>query len=169
MPRSLREFGIQFIAYAMFFGVIFYLSSAPAYHYLKPDQAEVKLAFKHTSLREQECHKRTDEELQKLPPNMRRPQDCPRKRALIYIELLLDDRFLATRTFRPPGLSQDMAAHIYAKFTLPAGRHKLTVRMRDRVRADGGFDYVEEVMRDWIPGQGILIGFDESKDRFVIE
>ncbi|MBF0190274.1 MAG: hypothetical protein HQL99_03875 [Magnetococcales bacterium] len=167
MPRSFQEFGIQFIAYALFFVVIFFLSSAPAYHYLKPDQAEVKLAFKHTSQREQECHQRTSEELSKLPPNMRKPQDCPRKRAPIYIELLLDDHFLATRTFIPPGLSQDMASHIYAKFSLPAGRHKLTVRMRDRVRADG-FDYVEEAMRDWIPGQGIQIGFDESKDKFVI-
>ncbi|MBF0628453.1 MAG: hypothetical protein HQL91_09540 [Magnetococcales bacterium] len=167
MPRSIEQFLIQLTAYAMFFGVIFYLSTAPAYHYLKPGQAEVKLAFKHTSLREQECHQRSAEELQKLPPNMRRPQDCPRKRAPIYIELLLDDQYLATRTFIPPGLSQDMATHIFAKFTLPAGRHKLTVRMRDRVRPEG-FDYVEEVMRDWIPGQGILISFDESKDGFEI-
>lgn len=167
MPRSLTEFGIQFTAYALFFAVIYVLSSSPAYHYLQPDQAEVKLAFKHTSLREQECHKRSDEELRKLPPNMRRPQDCPRERAPIYLELLLDDQFLATRTFIPPGLSRDMATHIYAKFSLPAGRHKLTVRMRDRVRAEG-FDYVEEAVRDWIPGQGILIGFDESKDGFVI-
>ncbi|NGZ06810.1 MAG: hypothetical protein G8237_10685 [Magnetococcales bacterium] len=167
MPKSFAQFGIQLVAYAMFFVVIFYLSSAPAYHYLKPGEAEVKLAFKHTSQREQECHTRTQEELQKLPPNMRKAQDCPRKRALIYIELLLDDQYLATRTFTPPGLSQDMATHVYAKFRLPAGRHKLTVRMRDRLRADG-FDYVEETVRDWIPGQGILIGFDESRERFEI-
>ncbi|MBF0340567.1 MAG: hypothetical protein HQL95_06325 [Magnetococcales bacterium] len=166
MPRTLREFSTQFIAYALFFGVLYYLSTAPAYHYLLPDQAEVKLAFKHTSQREKECHERTPEELQKLPPNMRKPQDCPRQRAPIYIELLLDDKFLATRTFIPPGLSHDMSSFIYAKFSLPAGRHKLTVRMRDRLRADG-FDYIAEEMRDWIPGQGIQIGFDENKSGFV--
>ncbi|MEO5345598.1 MAG: hypothetical protein H7834_04350 [Magnetococcus sp. YQC-9] len=168
MPKSFSALLVQVIAYACFFGAIFVLSTSPAYEYLKPGQAEVKLAFKHTSQREHECHERTQEELQKLPPNMRKPKDCPRQRAPIYIELLLDDKFLATRTFVPPGVSNDMATYVYAKFALPAGEHKLTVRMRDRIRQDNGFDYVAEERRNWRAGQGIQIGFDESVDRFVV-
>ncbi len=169
MNSILKRTGIQIIAYALFFGVIYYLSTAPAYHYLLPGQAEVKLAFKHTSQREQKCHKRTQEELMKLPPNMRRLQDCPRKRALIYIELLLDDQFLATRTFRPQGLSQDMVTFIYAKYSLPAGRHKLTIRMRDRLHTDDGFDFIDETTREWIPGQSILISFKKVTERFTFD
>ncbi|GAB0057393.1 hypothetical protein SIID45300_01720 [Candidatus Magnetaquicoccaceae bacterium FCR-1] len=168
MPKTFSAFMVQFIAYACFFGVIFVLSTSPAYEYLKPGQAEVKLAFKHTSQREEPCQEITPEELQKLPPNMRKPKNCPRKRAPIYIELLLDDNFLATRTFIPPGVSQDMSTFVYAKFSLPAGEHKLTVRMRDSARTDNGFDFIEETRRDWRPGQGIRIEFDESVDRFVI-
>ncbi|MBF0427898.1 MAG: hypothetical protein HQL94_03180 [Magnetococcales bacterium] len=169
MPRSLKQFSIQFIAYAMFFGVIFHLSDSPAYHYLYPDQAEIKLAFKHTSQREQECHTRSPEELAKLPPNMRRPQDCPRNRAPIAIELLLDDRLLATKSFIPPGLSHDMATFVYAKFALPAGRHKLTMRMRDRVHTDTAFDYVAETVREWIPGQAVVIGFSENQEKIIFD
>ncbi|MEO5331906.1 MAG: hypothetical protein H7839_07760 [Magnetococcus sp. YQC-5] len=168
MGLSLQRISIQFTAYALFFGVIYFLSNSPTYHYLQPGQAEVKLAFKHTSQREQECHKRSQEELMKLPPNMRRAQDCPRNRAPIYIELLLDDQFLATKTFISPGLSRDMATFVYAKYSLPAGRHKLTVRMRDSIRPDG-FDFSDETVRDWIPGQSIVIGFQKVTEQFTFE
>lgn len=168
MNQPIKRIGIQVVAYLLFFGVIYFLSNSPAYYYLQPGQAEIKLAFKHTSQRVQECHKRTQEELMKLPPNMRRPQDCPRNRAPIYIELLLDDQFLATRTFVSPGLSHDMATFVYAKFALPAGRHKLTVRMRDSIRTEG-FDYADETTRDWVPGQAIVIGFKKVTEEFTFE
>ncbi|MBF0180539.1 MAG: hypothetical protein HQM03_11005 [Magnetococcales bacterium] len=164
----IRRATIQLTAYLVFFATIYYFSTSPAYHYLQPGQAEVKLAFKHTSQREQECHKRTQEEMMKLPPNMRRPQDCPRQRAPIYIELLLDDRFVATRSFPAPGLSHDMATFVYSKHSLPAGQHKLTVRMRDSIRKEG-FDYSGEAVRDWQPGQSIVIGFQKDSEQFTFE
>lgn len=156
---------IQVTAYLLFFVVIYYFSTAPAYHYLKPGQGEIKLAFKHTSQRQAACHKRTHEELMRLPPNMRRVEDCPRQRSVIYLELLLDDQVLANKTFIPPGLSRDMATFVYAKFALPAGRHRLTVRMRDSTRMEG-FDFTGEQTLDWIPGQSVLIGFDAAQGEF---
>ncbi|MEO5340025.1 MAG: hypothetical protein H7837_05815 [Magnetococcus sp. MYC-9] len=168
MMQTIQRVGIQLAASFLFFGAIYFLSTAPTYHYLQPGQAEVKLAFQHTAQRQQECHNRSQEELMKLPPNMRRAQDCPRQRAPIYLELLLDGRFLATKTFVTPGLSHDMATFVYAKYALPAGRHTLTVRMRDSMRKEG-FDFAGETVRNWEPGQSVVIGFRKETEQFTFE
>ncbi|MEO5378115.1 MAG: hypothetical protein H7832_10100 [Magnetococcus sp. DMHC-6] len=157
---------VQCLAYFFFFGVIYYLSTSPAYHYLQPGEAEIKLAFKHASQRQKACHQRTREEMMRLPPNMRRVQDCPRARAPIYIELLLDGAFLAHRSFVSPGLSHDMATFVYTKYSLPAGKHLLTVRMRDSMREEG-FDFLGEREVDLIPGQALVIGFAEEQGGFI--
>ena len=41
-------------------------------------QAMVSVSFSHAGQRIQECRILTQEELNKLPPNMRKPEDCPR-------------------------------------------------------------------------------------------
>jgi hypothetical protein len=55
----------------------------PTYKQIPDDVALVKLSMSHLGGRE--CRKRTPEELQKLPPNMRAPLDCPRGRSDIKL------------------------------------------------------------------------------------
>ncbi|MEO5371964.1 MAG: hypothetical protein H7833_18000 [Magnetococcus sp. DMHC-1] len=100
--KQVGAYLFQGIAYGLFCLVIYYFSTSPAYHYLPPGHAELRLAFKHTAELREPCRKRTPEELLKLPPNMRKPMSCSRARSPIHIELAMDGKFLAQSTFPPP-------------------------------------------------------------------
>lgn len=150
---------LQIAAYTFFCLIIFYLSTDPKYNYLNPDQAEIKLAFKHASKRVHDCVKRTSKELLKLPPNMRKANDCPRERALVKVIIKLDDQQIADKVFTPPGLHRDATVFAYDKIPLPVGKHKLAVFMIDSARTEG-HDYSKEELIDIKPGQALVVGFD---------
>ncbi len=166
MNNALRYL-MQAICYAAFCAVVFYFSTAPAYQYLDADKAEILMAFKHPTQRQAVCHQRTSEELKALPPNMRRPQDCPRERSPLIIDVSLDGTPVAHQAFVSPGIHKDGAVFVYAKLFIPAGEHRLLVAMRDSMRE--GYDYTLEQPLSFRPGQMLVIGFNENEDRFTLK
>jgi hypothetical protein len=118
------------------------LADWPLYHRIPPHSAVLKLSFTHGSNREAECRRRTPEELAKLPPNMRKPLECPRTRAPVYVELDVDGQTIYRASLPPSGLSGDGPSRVYKRFLLPAGAHTVAVRMRDRARSEG-FDHAK--------------------------
>ena len=78
----------QVILYGAFAAFIGYFATSPKYRQIPDDVALIKLSISH--LGDRECRKRTPEELQKLPPNMRAPMDCPRERSDINLEVDID-------------------------------------------------------------------------------
>jgi len=88
------------------FAAVAVFADWPRYRQIEAQSAIVKLSFTHGSNRKAECRKRTAEELAKLPPNMRNPLECPRKRGAVYVELDLDgalpkDKILANLNALP--------------------------------------------------------------------
>ena len=98
------------------------------------------LTFVHGADRKGECRRLTPEEIAKLPPNMRRVQDCPRGRRAIYVELDVDGRNVYQASLTPTGIAGDGPSRVYQRFMMPAGKYDIAVRMRDTARADG-FDH----------------------------
>jgi hypothetical protein len=86
----------QVILYGAFAAFIGYFATSPTYHQIPDDVALIKLSISH--LGDRECRKRTPEELEKMPPNMRAPMDCPRERSDIKLEVDLDGK----TSFQPP-------------------------------------------------------------------
>jgi hypothetical protein len=124
----------QFIAYALFALVVGYFATQPAYTHLDPDKALIKLSFSHAGAHREECRQLTQEELNRLPPNMRRPMDCPRERRPLLVELELDGEIL----YRPPrrglrlreiGRGHAGAAAEFC-YRLPAGIRRIPVSVR---------------------------------------
>ncbi|WP_130470878.1 hypothetical protein [Candidatus Magnetaquicoccus inordinatus] len=165
--NSAFRYLMQGLFYAAFCGVIFYLSTSPRYQYLDVDKAEIMVAFKHPTKRKELCHERTAEELQKLPPNMRRQQDCPRERSPLVIRFSLDGTMVQHKEFRAPGIHRDGATFVYAKFFIPAGEHRFKVEMRDSMQE--GYDYTMEQPITFRPGQMLVVGFDENVDKFTLK
>ncbi|MBF0107992.1 MAG: hypothetical protein HQL76_02285 [Magnetococcales bacterium] len=165
MPRSI-QWPLQAVFYTAFFTLVYIFSVSPGYHYLEPGRAELKLAFKHAAQRMEACRERSREELQRLAPNMRKPKECSRKRAPLLVELLLDGNILASKTFPPPGIQDDGTAYVYAKYPIPDGDHRLSIRMRDSNRSEG-FDYVEEKQIVTRTSTSLVIGFDGAANRFI--
>jgi hypothetical protein len=113
------------------------LSSRPLYHPIPAGTAVVTLTFTHGAERRAACRRFTPEEIARMPPNMRRPEDCPRGRLPVLVELELDGRTVLSEQRPPAGLAGDGPSHVYRRFVLPAGGHEIAVRLRDTARPDG--------------------------------
>jgi hypothetical protein len=165
MGRIFQTAG-QVIAYALFAVVIGYFATRPAYTHLAPGKAVIKLSFSHAGQHKGECRQLTQEELNKLPPNMRRPMDCPRERLPLLIELELDGQLLYQDELPPSGLAGDGASTAYKKFPVDSGQHHLVARLRESGRTDG-FDYEKEAEVTLAPQQNFVIDFRPELGGFL--
>ena len=120
----------------------------------------IKLSISH--LGDRECRKRTPEELQKLPPNMRAPMDCPRERSDINLEVDIDGQPAFRTVMHPTGLYKDGVSTVYKRFELKAGSHQVVVRMNDNL-VKPGFNFVKEEQVTLKPAQVMVIDFNPDK------
>lgn len=142
------------------------ISDWPSYSQIPADSAVIKLSFTHGASRATACRQRTQEELQKLAPNMRRPTECPRGRPAVDTELLIDGQIVFGAALPPSGLSRDGPSQVYRRFTLQAGEHDVTARLRDRP-AEAGFTHEHSEKVTLRPGQSVSIDFRPEQGGFV--
>jgi hypothetical protein len=165
LPRYAGWAG-QFLVMAAIAAFAAALSDGPAYRQIPDDAAVVKLSFTHGADRSAECRRRTPEELGKLPPNMRRPMECPRARRAVHAELSIDGRTIYAASLAPSGLSGDGPSQVYKRFTVPAGEHVIVARLRDTPRPDG-FDHERTTKVTLLPRQSFAIDFRPDLGGFV--
>jgi hypothetical protein len=161
------RFAAQLLLYVPLMVLIGYFSTSPRYHLTEPDEALVRVSFSHAAQRLQECRQRSDEELAKLPPNMRLREDCPRERAPTHFQLVVDGQVMVDRVITPSGLSKDGPATLYSRMRVPAGRHSLVARLNDTPGA--GFNHSAEATVDLKPGDAVVIDFQASKGGFIFQ
>jgi hypothetical protein len=167
MPKPLALAG-QAVLYALFAATIGWFSFHPRYQHLAPDQALLKLSFSHPGQLREACRTRSAEELAKLPPNMRQPLDCPRERSPVTVELTLDGAVVARDVVPPTGVARDGPSTLYARFAVPAGEHRLAVRINDSVR-EPGFIYTREEAVQLAPGRILVVDFDPGKGGILFQ
>jgi hypothetical protein len=125
------------------------------------------LSFSHAGQRVRECRKLTQDELNQLPPNMRKPEDCPRERLPIRVFFAVEETTLYDRTLAPTGLWHDGSATVYRRLEIPAGKQKMFIGMNDRGQADS-FDYSLARVVDLAPGQHVVVEFDSERGAFEL-
>jgi len=157
---------LQACNYTLFMAVVWYFSSAPAVRLIGEDEARLTIAFAHAGQLREPCRRLSQEELNKLAPNMRKIEDCPRERAPVTIEVDLDGEPLYRAALEPPGLYSDQGVDVFYSAKIPAGAHRLSLKMNDSVRIDG-FNHVFEDDIEIAPAQILLVGFD-NKSGFVL-
>ena len=155
----------QLALYAPLLALIAYFSTSPRFAVVGPDEALVRVSFIHATQRKAACRERSPEELAKLAPNMRASLDCPRERSPLLIELELDGRVVLRREVQPSGLRRDGNAVVYQRLALPAGRHRIVARLRDR--AEGDFTYVREETVEIAGGRVLIIDFNAARGGFA--
>lgn len=161
MPNPLAIAG-QAVLYALFAATIGWFSFNPRYQHLAADQALLKLSFSHPGQLREECRRRSAEELARMPPNMRQALDCPRERSPVTVEMSLDGAVVTREVVKPTGLSRDGPSTLYARFAVPAGEHRLAVRIDDSVR-EPGFNHVREEAVQLAPGRILVVDFDPGR------
>lgn len=158
----------QVIAYGCFVAVLGVFSVWPDYQLLDKQEAIVSLTFSHPAERIGECRRLSQEELNELPPNMRKPDECPRERHQVQVEMRFDDRLVYAVTVPPSGLWKDGKANVYQRVTIDAGVYSVFIGMNDSGSGDA-YDYQQQQQVMIAPGQNLVITFDELQKTFVIE
>ncbi len=151
--------GVLFALFALFIGVF---SSWPRYQALPPDQALVKVSFIHHGQRVATCRPYTADELAKLQPNMRAPMKCGRERSPVTVEVDLDGATVYRHVAAPSGLSRDGASSVYHSIAVPAGEHRIAVRLKDSAGAQA-FTHTRDATLTLKPAQILVIDFDQEK------
>jgi ferredoxin/coenzyme F420-reducing hydrogenase delta subunit len=155
----------QGAAYVVLMAWVAYFATQPAYTYLARDHALLKLSFSHAGQPLKPCRRYTHEELTNTPFSERRATSCERGRWPVYIEFDLDGRPIYRGTHEPAGLWNDGPSTVYARFEVPAGRHRLAARLRDN-GASSGFTAVGERTVDLRPGENFVVDFRVAEGGF---
>jgi hypothetical protein len=161
MSEALRWAGqaVLYGAFALFVGVF---SHWPRYEALAPGDALLKVSFIHHGQRIAECRPQTPEERAKLPPTMRAPMKGARERSPVTIEVELDGRPVYRHVAEPAGLSRDGASAVYYRMPVPAGEHRIAVRLKDSAAPNAPV-YTKEATLTLKPSQVLVIDFDAAK------
>jgi coenzyme F420-reducing hydrogenase delta subunit len=163
-----RNWPLQAVAYTCFWVVAAGFSAWPVVKLLEPGEAMVSLSIVHSGQRIQPCRSFTQEELDELPPNMRRPTDCPREKHPLRVEFKANDMVLYSRVIQPTGIWSDGSAPVYARFPLPAGNHLLQISMSDSGKSEQ-FDYVSTEQIKLEPEQHLVVRFDSQEAEFIFQ
>ena len=155
----------QLALYVPLMALLAYFSTEPRFSAVAPDEALVRVSFIHATQRKEACRERSAEELGKLAPNMRAALDCPRERSPLLVEIELDGKIVLRREVQPSGLRRDGNVAVYQRLALPAGRHRIVARLRDR--ADGEFNYLKDETVQLAPGRVLTIDFNAAKGGFA--
>ena len=158
----------QALLYGLFALAIGVFSQWPPYRHLGSDQALIKLSFTRVGKPVGDCRTLTAAELARLPPNMRAPTSCPRERSPVTVEVELDGATVLKRIAPPTGLSKDGASAVYERLPVPAGEHRIAVRLSDDVRARDAA-YTREATVKLVPGQVLVIDFDAGKGGITLQ
>jgi len=155
----------QFALYIPLMAILAYFSTEPRFSVVAPDEALVRVSFIHATQRKEACRERSAEELAKLAPNMRASLDCPRERSPLLVEVELDGKLVLRREVQPSGLRRDGNVAVYERMALPAGRHRIVARLRDR--AAGEFNYVKDETLELAGGRVLIIDFNAARGGFA--
>jgi len=167
MKKTWRYLG-QGLIYFLFISFIGYFSSMPSYTNMPANQALIKLTFTHPGKRVKPFHDtRTKQDLAKLSPQLRF-QKHSRERFPLVVEFDMDGKLVYKAEIPSRGLSHDLPAPVYQRFTVPAGKHHFRVRMGDD-DPDKGFGYVGEKTVNLAPLQTLIIDFNNVRKQFVFK
>ena len=157
----------QLVAYAAFFIVVGILSTRPELRLMADDEASVSISFSHAAKRVGECRRLSQEELMALPPNMRKPEDCPRERHPLRIVLIMDEQTLYQATLPPTGLWADGKSTVYQRIRVAAGVHDFSIYVNDSGMPES-FDFENAATITLLPGQNLVFYFDANSQRLRV-
>lgn len=164
--RNSWQIPVTIATYTLFAIAVGWLSVWPRFKLIDQGQAMISVSFSHAGQRVGACRKLSQEELNKLPPNMRKLNDCPRERLPVKVLLTSDGQPLYEAVLLPSGFWNDGESSAYRRLPVPAGVQRLFVGMSDSVREDG-FDYTLEQEVILQPGEHLVVNFDNNQQQFV--
>ncbi len=157
---------LQGVNYTVFMAIIWYFATSPSVRVIAQDEAMFTIAFGHAGETLEPCRKMSSEELAKLAANMRAPEECPRERSPVKIEVRMDNELVYDKTLAPPGLFNDGGVNIFYSHKIPAGSHHFEIKMDDSVRSEGfNHAFSQKIKVD--PNEILLFGFESDRGFYI--
>jgi len=158
------------LAWGAFGALIVVLSHAPSVAPVPEGAALLQVSIAHAGVRLAPCRRLSTEELAARAPNMRAPEICPRGRSPVRVTVTLDGRVLVDETLAPSGLARDGTSTLYRRVPIPAGEHRLTVRVIDDLRdlRRPGRAYERSVTLSLVPGRVLSVDFKPARGGIVL-
>ncbi|MDX1556923.1 MAG: hydrogenase iron-sulfur subunit, partial [Xanthomonadales bacterium] len=155
------------LAYAAFLAPVAVFSIWPRYPLIDAGRSMVSMSFSYAGERVGECRQLTQDELNELPPNMRRPVECPRGRLPVRVLLTADGQPLYDATLQPAGLWNDGAVNVYRRIPVEAGTRELFIGVNARGEAQEFHHQLARTL-DLEPGQHVVVEFDDVGQSFFV-
>lgn len=175
-PAAVAKASLVFIALS----VPVYFFSDPSFSYFKPEEAMLKVAFKHTGQRVADCDEtglvRTEGEryrkelkdTRQVQMNIEKLARCPRERHPVSVELFVDGNKTLDKSYAPTGLKKDMASYVYDEFNITPGEHSIRVLLYNNGKKDSPA-YVLEQAANVKPGEVKVVWFNDKTGALVFE
>ncbi len=96
---------------------------------------ELVVSFNHAAQAQDACRELTPEEKMKLPPHMRPPRICERKRPDVRLRISVDGRAVRDAAYPASGLWSDGSSIAVERIPLGDGPHRVVVELGDTGRA----------------------------------
>jgi ferredoxin/coenzyme F420-reducing hydrogenase delta subunit len=159
------QFAMQAASYALLAAAIGVLATWPTYAWIPENHAVLTLSFSHPGEPLKPCRRYSPEELAKLPFTERKPTTCERGRWPVRVRLDVDGTPRYIGTHEPAGLWNDGPSSAHESFVLPAGTHRIDVRLGDDGKTER---YRYEATRTVAlqPGQNFVVEFDATAGGF---
>jgi ferredoxin/coenzyme F420-reducing hydrogenase delta subunit len=122
--------------------------------------SELVVSFKHPGSIESHCRDRTPEELQKLPPHMRQPRVCERRRAWVRMRAYVDGLRVVDRKYEPKGIWDDGNSLALERIPVSVGPHVVRVELGDTDN-DDDWDHVSEKQLEFAARGNRVVTFDK--------
>jgi len=105
------------------------LAALSAVPYREPGagDAVLRLSWRVRGIRVQECRTLTPEQLEKLPPHMRRPEVCEGRIAPYRLHVRVDGRVLQDTLVHAAGAREDRPVYVFREFRVAPGVHRVAL------------------------------------------
>ena len=91
------------------------------------DEAVIRLSWRTAPVRIEECRTLTEDELSRIAPHMRRPEECTGGFADYELRLEVDGDIIQFDTLQPSGLRQDRPVYVFSDYLVDPGTYEISV------------------------------------------
>jgi hypothetical protein len=137
------------------------------------EDALLRLSWRISGVRVQECRPRTQAELDALAPHMRTPEVCTGGNAAYLLAVEVDGREVVRDTVLPAGARGDRPVSVLRDIPLAPGRYRVEVELQALL--PDGFDAGEQTLEHEYegdvtlgPAEIALVTLDGSRTRLVL-
>jgi hypothetical protein len=92
------------------------------------DDSVVRLSWRTQGVSVEECRRLTEEELERIAPHMRRPEECTGGVADYELVVTLDDDVRVIDTIGPSGVRRDRPVYVFYDLGVDPGTYSVAVR-----------------------------------------